>query len=87
MRARAASLLDDWASLARERNADGTAFGYARDRGITKTLLREVLDPELPLADARERRFRAPRSLRDVEPSVLLRKVAPNGAAIDEDAP
>ena len=35
----------------------------------------------------RERRFRAPRSLRDVEPCVLLRKVAPNGAAIDEDAP
>jgi len=86
VRARTASLLDDWASLAYERNADGTAFGYARDRGITKTLLREVLDPELALADARERRFRAPRSLRDVEPSVLLRKVAPNGAAIDEDA-
>jgi hypothetical protein len=87
VRARTASLLDDWASLAHERNADGTAFGYARDRGITKTLLREVLDPELALADARERRFRAPRSLRDVEPSVLLRKVAPNGAAIDEEAP
>src|SRR5579875_748101 len=86
VKARTVSLLDDWASLAHERNADGTVFGYARDRGITKTLLREVLDPELALADARERRFRAPRSLRDVEPIVLLRKIAPNGAEIDEDA-
>ncbi len=87
VRRRTASLLDDWASLAHERNADGTAFGYARDQGVTKTLLREVLDPDLRLADPREQRFRVPRSLRDVEPSVLLRKVAPNGAAIDEDVP
>lgn len=37
------------------------------------------------LLDERERRFRTPRSFRDVEPPVLLRKVAPNGAEIDED--
>ena len=85
VRARAMSLLDDWASLAHERNADGTTFGYAAEPGISKTLLREMLDPGLALADARERRFRAPRSLRDVEPAVLLRKVAPNGADIDGD--
>jgi hypothetical protein len=35
-------------------------------QGITKALMREVLDPELALADACERRFRSPRSLRDV---------------------
>jgi hypothetical protein len=82
-KARAMSLLDDWASLARERNNEGTTFGYARQPGISKTLLHEVLEPGLALADDRERRFRAPRSLRDVEPPVLLRKVAPNGAEID----
>jgi hypothetical protein len=49
-------------------------------------LLREVLERGLDLADPRERRFRAPRSFRDVEPPVLLRKIAPNGAAIDGDA-
>jgi hypothetical protein len=85
VRARAVSLLDDWASLAHERNADGTAFGYAAEPGISKTLLHEMLEAGLALADARERRFRAPRSLRDVEPAVLLRKVAPNGAEIDGD--
>jgi len=77
------SLLDDWASLAHDRNSDGTSFGYRRQPGVSKTLLHEVLEPGLELADERERRFRAPRSLRDVEPPVLLRKVAPNGAEID----
>ena len=86
VRATVASLLDDWASLAHDRNADGTAFGYAALPGVTRALLREMLDPELALADPREQRFRAPRSLRDVEPNVLLRKVAPNGAAIGDDA-
>src|SRR5260370_22536414 len=81
--ARATSLLDDWASLAHERNANGTAFGYRAEPGISKTLLHEVLEPRLDLADARERRVRVPRSLRDVEQTVLLRKVAPNGAEID----
>ena len=82
-RARAASLLDAWASLAHERNNDGTTFGYGREPGVSKTLLHEVLEPGLEIADARERRFRAPRSFRDVEPAVLLRKVAPNGAEIE----
>ena len=45
----------------------------------------EVLERGLELADERERRFRTARSFRDVEPPVLLRKVAPNGAEIDED--
>src|SRR5712692_11847942 len=47
VRARAASLMDDWASLAHERNADGTAFGYAVEPGISRTLLREMLEQGL----------------------------------------
>jgi hypothetical protein len=85
VRARAVSLLDDWSSLAYDRNSDGTTFGYGREPGISKTLLHEVLERGLDLGDERERRFRTPRSFRDVEPPVLLRKVAPNGAEIDED--
>jgi hypothetical protein len=46
-----------------------------------------MLDRELRHADERERRFRAPRSLRDVEPSVLLRKLMPNGAEIRDNGP
>jgi hypothetical protein len=83
VRARAESLLDAWASLAHERNSDGTTFGYGKEPGISKTLLHEALEPGLELADPRERRFRAPRSFRDVEPAVLLRKIAPTGAEID----
>jgi hypothetical protein len=37
VRARAVSLLDDWASLAHERNGEGTTFGYAAE-GVTKAL-------------------------------------------------
>jgi hypothetical protein len=83
VRARAESLLDAWASLAHERNNDGTTFGYGKEPGISETLLHEVLEAGLELADPRERRFRAPRSFRDVEPAVLLRKIAPTGAEID----
>ena len=39
VRARAVSLLDDWSSLANDRNSDGTTFGYGREPGISKTLL------------------------------------------------
>lgn len=83
VRARVESLLDAWASLAHDWNSEGTSFGYSKDPRFSKTLLHEVLEPGLELGDARERRFRAPRSFRDVEPAILLRKIAPNGAEID----
>jgi len=85
VRQRVGSLLDDWASLAHDYLSGGTAFGYAERGGVTKPLLRDMLDRDLRTADPRERQFRAPRSLRDVEPNVLLRKIAPNGAVIEED--
>jgi hypothetical protein len=84
VRAKVTSLLDDWASLAHDYRAGGTAFGYALQPGVSKALLREMLDPELRHADERERRFRAPRSLRDVEQNVLLRQLMPNGSEIRE---
>ena len=79
VRALTASLLDDWAALAHARKADGTSLGYTLAPGVSKALLREMLDPELVLADDKEKRFRAPRSLRDVEPSVLLMSPAGRG--------
>jgi hypothetical protein len=85
LRAQVTSLLDDWASLAHDHRAGGTVFGYDLRGGVTKALLREMLDPELRHADHRERRFRAPRSLRDVEPTVLLRKLMPNGSEIRDN--
>ena len=78
-------LLDDWAALAREAGQVGVEFGYARGRnqGVSTPLLREMIDPDRDTLDDRQLRFRAPRSLRDVEPSVLLGIKTPEGGDID----
>ena len=78
------SLIDDWARLAHEAGQDGAAFGYARGRGTgTSTpLLREMIDPDRDTLNDTQLRFRAPRSLRDVEPGVLLGIKTPEGQDI-----
>ncbi len=73
----ATALLDDWQRIAsRVANAGGSLTYDARSG---RPLLREMLDPEIPKLPAEERRFRAARSLRDVEPPVLVRVVTPTG--------
>jgi hypothetical protein len=64
-------LLDSWASIA---EATGQ-LQYQREVGLARRLLRDPLDPELERLPVRERKFRANRSLRDVEPTVKLRRV------------
>ena len=82
---RVQSLLDDWAALAREAGEVGVTFGYARGRNesVSTPLLREMIDPDRDTLDDRQLRFRAPRSLRDVEPGVLLGIKTPKGRDID----
>ena len=82
---RVQSLLDDWAALAREAGEVGVTFGYARGRNesVSTPLLREMIDPDRDTLDDRQLRFRAPRSLRDVEPGVLLGIKTPEGRDID----
>ena len=79
------SLIDDWARLAHEAGQGGVAFGYARGRGTgTATpLLREMIDPDRAVLNDTQLRFRAPRSLRDVEPGVLLGIKTPEGRDIE----
>ena len=77
VRRRVQSLLDDWAKLAHEARNGGVEFGYTRKGGISVPLLREMIDPDRDTLDERSLRFRAPRSLRDVEPSVLLSVKSP----------
>ena len=86
VRDRAQSLFDDWASLAEQAGQDGEAFVYAREgqRGGTP-LLREMIDPDLSAQTDIQMRFRAPRSLRDVEPGVLLGIKSPEGRDLDRD--
>lgn len=81
---RVQSLVDDWARLAHEAGQGGVAFGYARDRdsGTSTPLLREMIDPDRDRLNDTQLRFRAPRSLRDVEPGVLLGIKTPEGQDI-----
>ena len=60
------------------------AFGYARGpgSGTSTPLLREMIDPDRDLLNDTQLRFRAPRSLRDVEPGVLLAIKTPEGQDI-----
>ena len=81
VRDRARSLFDDWAALAHEAGQVGVTFGYARGLGeqVSTPLLREMIDPDRETLSERQLRFRAPRSLRDVEPGVLLGIKTPEG--------
>ena len=48
-------------------------FGYTRQgKGVNTPLLREMIDPGRNQLNQQQLQFRAPRSLRDVEPGVLL---------------
>ena len=69
LRARTVDLLDAWASIATDRGQ----LQYQREVGEAPPLLRDPLDPQLEKLLTRERKFRSHRSLRDVEPNVLLR--------------
>lgn len=67
VRASCKALLDDWEKLAKDA---------ARNNGLRyesgERLLRDPLDPTLKTASKESRRFRAARSMRDVEPTVNI---------------
>jgi hypothetical protein len=75
LRARAADLLDSWCKVAEFQQNNSARLRYQPyEGGAGPALLRTPLDPAgsdlQPALDARK--FKAPRSLRDVEPSVNL---------------
>jgi hypothetical protein len=78
LRDRSVDLLDAWASIA----ADLGQLQYGRE-DQPKALLRDPLDPAMDELSEKQRKFKAHRSLRDVEPSVKLRIIesAGGGAA------
>jgi hypothetical protein len=82
---RTGDLLDEWVKLARAQDSAG--LQYHDEDGGPPPLLRDPLDPELASmakADPR-RRFKAQRSLRDVEPSVNLWARTLDDSEIDDD--
>ncbi len=67
------SLLDDWFTIAQEYAATNTRLQYQpHEASPAKRLLYEFLNPDVPNLNAKQRNFRANRSMRDVETSVEL---------------
>lgn len=69
---RCKDLLDDWSKIAKELHDAGGALQYQTEVGSAQRLLYEFLNPELKNLPPRHKKFRANRSMRDVEPSVNL---------------
>jgi hypothetical protein len=69
---RCTSLLDDWMNIASGFQQTNTRLQYQVEVGAAKRLLYEPLNPELSDLPPIRKRFRANRSMRDVEPSVDL---------------
>ncbi len=74
VRERVRSLLDSWERVA--ENVTNLVYGNESVGG--KPLLQEPLDPESANLTGDHRRFKAHRSLRDVEPGILLHLLAEN---------
>ena len=58
--------------IANQYRQNGTTLQYQNEVGGAKRLLYGFLDPELAEVNPRFRKFRANRSMRDVEPEVNL---------------
>jgi hypothetical protein len=70
--ARTKALLDDWYKIAAGLQNVGTPLQYGTEERSPQPLLRDFLDPDLNGPSDRRWKFRAGRSLRDVEPNVNL---------------
>jgi hypothetical protein len=69
---RSGRLLDDWRNIADEFQLTNTPLQYQQEAGAAQRLLYEYLHPDLPNLPLVRRKFRANRSMRDVESSVDL---------------
>ena len=84
VRGRAEDLLDSWFKVAKRQRDTGSRLVYqSYENADGPALLHLPLDPELGALDADARKFKAPRSLRDVEPSVNLWVKTLDNVAID----
>ncbi len=84
LKARVKDLLDSWERIAARKHAIGAGLQYASEVGRAQPLLYQPLDPELRKQAPPAEKFKAQRSLRDVEPSVNLWLRRPDGKPEDE---
>ena len=69
IRSRVVDLLDSWTKILDDHHKNGVRLQYQRyEQRLARPLLRHLLDPDP--GDEHARKFRANRSLRDVEPEV-----------------
>ena len=85
VRARCNDLLDEWSKIAKDLQDAGGALQYQTETGSAQRLLYEFLNPELKTLPVRHRKFRANRSMRDVEPSVNLWLKTIDGVEIENE--
>ncbi|MEQ1885181.1 MAG: DISARM system helicase DrmA [Bryobacteraceae bacterium] len=86
IRMRVDDLLDEWSSIADKKSKVGAGLKYQEyEEGADPHLLFDPLDPELAKQPPGARKFRAQRSLRDVEPSVNLWVRRLDGVAVPEE--
>jgi hypothetical protein len=72
LRGRVKDLLDEWSKTADRQIQVSARLQYGHEESAPPALLKDPLDPAFPALPAYERKFRAQRSLRDVEASVPL---------------
>jgi hypothetical protein len=83
--ARSRDLLDEWDKIAKDYQDAGVLLQYQREEGGAQRLLYEFLNPELKGQPPNRRKFRANRSMRDVEPSVNLWVKTPDNIDVEAD--
>jgi hypothetical protein len=83
---RSQDLLDEWEHIANDLRNTSVELQYQREVGAAQPLLREFLDPELAGLPARHQKFRANRSMRDVEPSVNVWMRTLEDIEVEEDS-
>lgn len=85
VRNRVRDLLDEWSRIAHDYHANGVQLQYQVEEGGAQRLLYDFLDPELKKLPPRHRKFRANRSMRDVEASVYLWVRTLDDIEVEED--
>ncbi len=86
LRLRVDDLLDEWSSIAEKKSKVGAGLQYQEhEDGSDPHLLFDPLDPDLMKQPPGARKFRAHRSMRDVEPSVNLWVRRLDGVEVPEE--
>ena len=85
VRQQCVDLLDEWARIVTDYRDASIATQYQTEVGGAKQLLYSFLDPELQALPGRHKKFRANRSMRDVEPEVNLWMRRLDNVEVEED--